>query len=96
VVARLTTLQIGSIVAGDLKKHATVRTAFVRLSSGVQESRPEAEAGRHLLYLPPDDESSQGLGIALIHFYVCEQRKIAALTESRQVRYMSSFPLRKT
>ena len=36
--------QVVLVVAGDLQKHAGVRTAFVGLPRGVQEARAEAKA----------------------------------------------------
>src|SRR5579871_142278 len=41
--------QINSIVARDLQEHASVRTAFVGLSSGMQETRAKAQAGCNVL-----------------------------------------------
>src|SRR6185437_11788350 len=38
--------KIRGIVAGDLQKHARVRTAFVRLPGRMQKSRTEAQARR--------------------------------------------------
>ena len=40
--------QVLSIVACDLQEHAAVGATFISLSGGVQKTRPEAEARRHM------------------------------------------------
>src|SRR5579883_3408734 len=43
--------QIRCVIAGDLQKYSGIRAAFVGLTSGVQETRTEPQAGRHALFV---------------------------------------------
>src|SRR5579872_82195 len=71
--------QFNRVIASDLKKHARIWPALIRLSGRVQEPRPEAEAGRDMLPV------SYGMSNRLqrrfmfgIHLDVCQHCEIIA------------------
>src|SRR5882724_722592 len=42
-------VELRGIIAGDLEKDAGIGAAFIGLAGGMQEARPEADAGRDVL-----------------------------------------------
>src|SRR6185437_10461248 len=71
------------VITGDLKKHASIRTAFVGLARRVQEPRTEAEASGYAF--PVSHRMPDGLQrilVGLAHLNESEQREIIARFEA--------------
>ena len=77
---------IDHVVTRDLKEHPRVRSALVRLTRRVQESRAESEAGGDVL--PIAHEVPDGLQRSLMlvgHRNVGQEREVAVRLQSRKV-----------
>src|ERR1700694_2719538 len=79
--------QVLGIVACDLQEHAAVGAALISLSGGVQKTRPEAEARRHMFAVA--DGHAQGLQqrfVFRIHLDIAKEGKVVAGAKTRQMR----------
>src|SRR5258708_1852313 len=87
--------KILGIVASDLQKTAAMGTAFVGLSSGVQEARAKAETGGYFFLIPhgvPD--RLQRLFIRGIHRDIAEDCEIVTRRQSREMRLQNVYKVR--
>src|SRR5215468_8146240 len=69
--------QVVRVLASQLQKHSCVRASLVRLSGRVQEAWPEAETGRHMLFVA--DGMANGLQLLLVciaHLDIADNRKV--------------------
>src|SRR6202521_5635814 len=79
--------QVLSIVACYLQEHAAVGAAFISLSGGVQKTRPETEARRHMFAIA--DGHAQALQqrfVFRIHLDIAKQGKVVAGAKTLQMR----------
>src|SRR5262249_12979572 len=78
--------QIHRIVAGDLQKHAAVRTAFIGLPGRMQEARTKAQAGSYTLTVTHRETDTLQLAFVFaVHLDVSEQSHIVTGTQLSQM-----------
>ena len=78
--------EIVCFVTRNLEKHAAVGSAFVGLSRGMQESRPESEAGGHLFAVA--NRVAQRLQQRFVlgfHLHVSQNREVVACAQTRKM-----------
>src|ERR1700682_1880482 len=79
--------QIGLIVAGHLQEHTRVRTAFVSLPRGMQESGTESQARSQMLAVSHGGSHGlQRLLMSFVHLNIAEQCEVIARARAIQVR----------
>ncbi len=79
--------EIGGVVAGDLKEHASVRAAFVGLPRRMQEPRSKAEAGGDSLAVADQDaDILERISMAFVAFDIGEECAIIACPNSLEMR----------
>src|SRR5580700_1001784 len=78
---------IDRIIARDLEEHARVRSALVRLTCRVQESRPEFGHGRNLLVVAHEEANLlKRLLIGFVHRDVAENAKVITGVDAAEMR----------
>src|SRR5262249_7498968 len=72
--------KIAGVIARYLKENAGLRPAFVSLSRGMQEARPEAEAGRDALSVTDQNtDVLQRVAMLLVAFDVGQEGAVIAV-----------------
>src|SRR5579864_1867266 len=74
--------KVDLVVTGHLQEYTRVRTAFVGLSGGMQEARPESETGSDALFIADcNSHALQRVRMWVVHLYVGEQPEVIARAE---------------
>ena len=80
-------IDVGGVVAGDLKENAGVRPALVGLAGRMKEPRPEPEASRDALAVANQDANLvQCVTMLLVTFDIGEECTIIPFSNSLEMR----------
>src|SRR3954452_14737954 len=78
--------QFHRVVTCNLQEDSGVRTAFVRLSGGMQKSRPKSQTGRNMLFIADGmAKNLQRLLMLRVHLDVSQRREVIPSLDSIQM-----------